>query len=114
MSAYGGKADSLAHLSVCPLIAKSGHSRSIKRHHTLAPRCRGWEPSTASNSHVLLSSAQQIQILRLLVERIDVAPDGIDVRLCTGGIDSIVSELISEGGDEPAASAEALTEEAAA
>ncbi len=77
-------------------------------------RCRWWEPSTASNSHVLLSSAQQIQILRLLVERIDVAPDGIDVRLCTGGIDSIVSELISEGGDEPAASAEALTEEAAA
>ncbi len=114
MSAIGGKVDSLAHLSACPLIARSGHSRSIKRHHTLAPRCRGWEPSTASNSHVLLSSAQQIQILRLLVERIDVAPDGIDVRLCTGGIDSIVSELISEGGDEPAASAEALTKEAGA
>ncbi len=25
MSAFGGKADSLAHLSECPLIAKSGH-----------------------------------------------------------------------------------------
>ncbi len=27
MSAFGGKADSLAHLSECPLIARSGHWR---------------------------------------------------------------------------------------
>ena len=27
MSAFGGKADSLAHLSACPLLAISGHSR---------------------------------------------------------------------------------------
>ncbi len=61
-----------------------------------------------------LFPAEQTRIVRLLVERIDVAPDGIDVRLRTGGIHSVVSEMISGGGDQPAASAEALTKEAAA
>ncbi len=32
MSAFGGKADSLAHLSECLLIATSGHSRVFHRH----------------------------------------------------------------------------------
>ncbi len=61
-----------------------------------------------------LFPAEQTRIVRLLVDRIDVAPDGIDVRLRTGGIHSLVSELISEGRDESAASAEVLTEEATA
>jgi DNA invertase Pin-like site-specific DNA recombinase len=61
-----------------------------------------------------LFPAEQTRILRLLVEGIDVAPDGIDVRLRTAGIHSLVGELIAEGGDGSAAGADALTEEAAA
>jgi DNA invertase Pin-like site-specific DNA recombinase len=61
-----------------------------------------------------LFPAEQTRILRVLVERIDVAPDGIDVRLRVGGIHSLVGELITEGSGEFAMSAEALTEEAAA
>ena len=61
-----------------------------------------------------LFPAEQTRILRLLVERVDVAPDGIDVRLRTAGFHSLVGELIAEGGDGSATGAEAPTEEAAA
>ena len=61
-----------------------------------------------------LFPAEQMRILRLLVEGIYVAPDGIDVRLRIGGIHNLVGELNSEGIDGSAARAEALTEEAAA
>lgn len=61
-----------------------------------------------------LFPAEQTRILHLLVEGIDVAPDGIDVRLRTSGIHSLVGELIAEGGDNPAADAEAPVREAAA
>jgi hypothetical protein len=43
--------------------------------------------------------AEQARILRLLIERIDVASDGISVTLHAAGIRSIVAELaIEEAG----------------
>jgi hypothetical protein len=43
-----------------------------------------------------LYPAEQARILRLLIERIDVAPDGIAVTLHAAGIRSLVAELASE------------------
>jgi site-specific DNA recombinase len=40
-----------------------------------------------------LYPAEQARILRLLIERIDVAPDGISVTLHAAGIRSLVAEL---------------------
>jgi site-specific DNA recombinase len=49
-----------------------------------------------------LYPAEQARILRLLIERIDVAPDGISVTLHAAGIRSLVTELASEGAVEEA------------
>jgi site-specific DNA recombinase len=51
-----------------------------------------------------LYPAEQARILRLLIERIDVAPDDISVTLHAAGIRSLVAELASEsdGVDEEA------------
>ena len=43
-----------------------------------------------------LYPAEQARILRLLIERIDVAPDWISVTLHAAGIRSLVAELASE------------------
>ena len=43
-----------------------------------------------------LYPAEQARILRLLIERIEVAPDGISVTLHAAGIRSLVAELASE------------------
>ena len=43
-----------------------------------------------------LKPAEQARILRLLVERIDVAPDGISVTLHAAGIRSLVAELADQ------------------
>ena len=43
-----------------------------------------------------LYPAEQARILRLLIERIDVAADGISVTLHAAGIRSLVAELTSE------------------
>ena len=43
-----------------------------------------------------LYPAEQARIMRLLIERIDVAPDGISVTLHAAGIRSLVAELASE------------------
>ena len=43
-----------------------------------------------------LYPAEQARILRLLIERIDVAPDGISVTLHAAGIRSLVDELAGE------------------
>ena len=43
-----------------------------------------------------LYPAEQSRILRLLIERIDVAPDGISVRLHAAGIRSLVAELADQ------------------
>jgi hypothetical protein len=43
-----------------------------------------------------LYPAEQARILRLLIERIDVAPDGISITLHAAGIRSLVAELAGE------------------
>jgi hypothetical protein len=43
-----------------------------------------------------LYPAAQARILRLLIERIDVAPDGISVTLHAAGICSLVAELADQ------------------
>jgi site-specific DNA recombinase len=58
-----------------------------------------------------LYPAEQARIMRLLVERIDVAPDGISVTLHAAGIRSLVAELADQEPPAPAAS-EALLEAA--
>ncbi len=40
-------------------------------------------------------------MLQQLVERADVAPDGIEVRLRSGGIHSLVAELMAEASERP-------------
>jgi site-specific DNA recombinase len=51
-----------------------------------------------------LYPAEQTRILRLLIERIDVAPDGISVTLHAAGIRSLVAELPGEEAPALAAS----------
>jgi hypothetical protein len=48
--------------------------------------------------------AEQARILRLLIERIDVAPDGISVTLHAAGIRSLVAELADREAPALAAS----------
>jgi site-specific DNA recombinase len=43
-----------------------------------------------------LYPAEQARILRLLIERIDIAPDGISVTLHAAGVRSLVAEFASE------------------
>ena len=49
-----------------------------------------------------LYPAEQARILRLLIERIEVAPDGISVTLHAAGIRSLVAELTGDGEAEGA------------
>ena len=51
-----------------------------------------------------LYPAEQARILQLLIERIDVAPDGISVTLHAAGIRSLVAELADQDAPAPAAS----------
>jgi hypothetical protein len=51
-----------------------------------------------------LYPAEQARILRLLVERIDVAPDGISVTLHAAGIRSLIAELADQEAPALAAS----------
>jgi site-specific DNA recombinase len=51
-----------------------------------------------------LYPAEQARILRLLIERIEVAPDGISVTLHAAGIRSLVAELAEQEAPAPAAS----------
>jgi site-specific DNA recombinase len=51
-----------------------------------------------------LYPAEQARILRLLIERIDVAPDGISVTLHAAGIRSLIAELADQGAPALAAS----------
>ena len=51
-----------------------------------------------------LFPAEQARILRLLIERIDVAPDGISVTLHAAGIRSLVAELADQEAPALAAS----------
>lgn len=40
-----------------------------------------------------LFPAEQVRIVELLVERVDVAPEGLTIRLRTEGLTSLVAEL---------------------
>jgi hypothetical protein len=51
-----------------------------------------------------LYPAEQARILRLLIERIDVAPDGISVTLHAAGIRNLVAELADQEALAPSAS----------
>jgi site-specific DNA recombinase len=51
-----------------------------------------------------LYPAEQARILRLLIERIDVAPNGISVTLHAAGIRSLVAELADQEPPARAAS----------
>jgi hypothetical protein len=51
-----------------------------------------------------LYPAEQARIMRLLIERIDVAPDGISVTLHGAGIRSLVAELADQEAPALAAS----------
>jgi hypothetical protein len=51
-----------------------------------------------------LYPAEQARILRLLIERIDVAPDGISIALHSAGIRSLVAELAGQEAPARAAS----------
>ena len=55
-----------------------------------------------------LYPAEQARTLRLLIERIDVAPDGISVTLHAAGIRSLVAELVDQEATALAASEPAL------
>jgi hypothetical protein len=59
-----------------------------------------------------LYPAEQARILRLLIERIDLAPDGISVTLHVAGIRSLVAELTSEQAAAPEPSPAAMMEAA--
>ena len=59
-----------------------------------------------------LYPAEQARILRLLIERIDVAADGISVRLRASGIRSLVAELVSEQAAAPEPAHAAMMEAA--
>ena len=51
-----------------------------------------------------LYPAEQARIMRLLIERIDVAPDGISVTLHAAGIRSLVAELAAQEASAQAGS----------
>jgi site-specific DNA recombinase len=51
-----------------------------------------------------LYPAEQARIMRLLVERIDIAPDGISVTLHAAGLRSLVVELADQEAAALAAS----------
>jgi site-specific DNA recombinase len=55
-----------------------------------------------------LYPAEQARILRLLIDRIDVASDGISVTLHAAGIRSLVAELADQEAPAPATSAPLL------
>ena len=55
-----------------------------------------------------LYPAEQARILRLLIERVDVAPDGISITLHAGGIRSLVAELATQRAPAQAASEPSL------
>jgi site-specific DNA recombinase len=44
-----------------------------------------------------LFPGEQARIIQLLVERVDVGTDGVDIRLRTDGITSLVSQIMGDG-----------------
>jgi site-specific DNA recombinase len=50
-----------------------------------------------------LFPAEQARIIKLLVERVDVSPDGLDIRLRTEGLANLTAELNTVGPEREAA-----------
>ena len=50
-----------------------------------------------------LFPAEQARIVQLLVERVDVKPDGVDIRLRAAGLSSLVADLRAAATDRRAA-----------
>jgi hypothetical protein len=50
-----------------------------------------------------LFPAEQARVVQLLVERIDVSPDGVDIRLRTQGLANLTAELKAIGPEQEAA-----------
>jgi site-specific DNA recombinase len=44
-----------------------------------------------------LFPAEQARIIQLLVERVDVGTDGVDIRLRINGVTSLVSQIMGDG-----------------
>ena len=55
-----------------------------------------------------LFPAEQARIIGLLVDRVDIGPDGADVRLRLDGLASLVRELGAGQGDQAKVAARAL------
>ena len=52
-----------------------------------------------------LFPAEQARIVRLLVERVEVGPDGADIRLRVAGLSTLMRELRGSGNDAQRAAA---------
>ena len=52
-----------------------------------------------------LFPAEQARIVRLLVERVEVGPDGADIRLRVAGLTSLMRELRGSGNEAQRAAA---------
>ena len=50
-----------------------------------------------------LFPAEQARVIQLLVERVDVSPDGVDIRLRTEGLSNLTDELAAVRCDRKAA-----------
>jgi hypothetical protein len=63
-------------------------------------RADRWRCAPETHWKWLYPPAEQARIMRLLIERIDVAPDGISVTLHAAGIRSLVAEVHAEAAVE--------------
>ena len=50
-----------------------------------------------------LFPAEQARVIQLLVERVDVGPDGVDIRLRTEGLTNLTAELDAVRPEQKAA-----------
>ena len=50
-----------------------------------------------------LFPAEQARVVQLLVERVDVSPDGVEIRLRTEGLANLTAELRAVGPEQEAA-----------
>lgn len=48
-----------------------------------------------------LFPAEQARIIQLLVERVDIGADGVDIRLRVDGVTSLVGELAGNSAPQP-------------
>jgi hypothetical protein len=76
-------------------LALKADVRWEERHVLLSAKRRSFATETLWNE---LFPAEQARIVGLLVERVDLQPDGIDLRLRVEGLTSLCSELRGGAG----------------